>query len=58
MNDHKWKELLELANEPDIEGISRAVFARFLAQEAMIWASRMGALSRGELQVHRFLALK
>lgn len=53
----KWKDLLELANEPEVDGISRAAFAKFLAQEAETWAKRMEALSKGELQVYRFLAM-
>ena len=54
----KWKDLIKLAQEEEVEGVARAAYARFLAKEAMLWASRLDAISKGELQVHRFIAIK
>ncbi len=54
----KWKELINLAQAEEIDGVGRAAYARVLAEEAGRWASRLEALSKGQLQVYRFLAIK
>ena len=54
----KWKELINLTNDEVVDSIGRVAYARVLAQEAEMWANRLEALSKGELQVYRFLALK
>lgn len=54
----KWKGLISLAKDEEVEGVARAAYARFLAKEAMMWAMRLDAILKGELQVHRFIAIK
>ncbi len=54
----KWKDLIDLAQEEQVGGVARATYARLLADEAGIWSNRLEALSKGELQVYRFLAIK
>ena len=54
----KWKDLINLAKDEMIDGVGRAAYARVLAEEASMWSRRLEAMSKGELQVYRFLALK